>query len=198
MSDRPSIRAAVTKNFLDALERAEPSLRERVLATVPDADRRRIEAALRIDWLPLSVHLSLNEAARAVGGVDTYREAWTDAMAHTFGQPILKPIVEAGVRLFGLSPLTFARLAPKAWDLVVRDAGGLTTTVESPRRARLVVDRFVPELLKSDTFFVGLVGVLESFFALARTPGTVTLVEHDVRAGRAVYELNVTEPSSGT
>jgi hypothetical protein len=198
MSDKPSIRAAVSKNFVDALDRLEPGLGGRVLATVADADRSRVEAALRIDWLPLEVHLSLNEAAREVAGAGTYARAWTAAMIHTFEQPILKPIVEAGVRLFGLTPLTFARLAPRAWDLLVRDAGALTTTIESSHRARIAVDHFVPELLKSDTFFVGMVGVFDSFFTITRTAGTVTLLEQDLRAGRAVYELKVTGPSTAT
>jgi len=190
VTSEPAIRAAVTKDFIDVLDSVRPELWQRMLAELPADDRLTIEKTLRIAWLPLELHLRLNEAARRLAGLDAYREAWCRAMVRTFEQPILKPIVEAGVRLFGFTPMTLARLTPRVWGFLFRDAGGARWDAgPTDQEARIAVDGFPAAPREAETFFAGLVGVFQAFFVLTKVRGTVEIAEQAPAEGHAAFVI---------
>ncbi|MEK7703737.1 MAG: hypothetical protein AAB426_02165 [Myxococcota bacterium] len=181
----------MTRDFIAALEQVQAGLKDSVLRQLDPDLRGEVESVVGIGWLPFEKHSAVNEAARKVAGDRAFQEVWRRTMLRTFQQPLLKPIVDGGVRVFGLSPRTFARLTPTAWGLISRDAGDLLFEAQSGEQsARLSLRNFPLALATSGTFFLGMVGVFEAFFEATGTHGQVVLAQQVPAEGRAVYELS--------
>ncbi len=189
MGDTPQMRAAVTKDFVDGLDGIEPDLRARVEGRLSAEARETIERELRIGWIPLAVHAAVGEATRAEIGLDGYRRAWRVAMSRIFEQPILKPLVQGAIHVFGLTPMSMVKMTPKAWPLLVRGGSQAACLTNGGAEARIELTGFPPELSETGTWQAGMAGVWESFFDVTRMSGTVAIVDDDPATGRSAYRI---------
>jgi hypothetical protein len=190
MANEPAIRAAITKDFLDTVEAAEPDLMAQITSAVPLTTVGDLTRLTRLGWISMGDHLALNEAAHRVVGDTTFRALWRRSMLRSFDHSTLKPLLDGAVRLFGLSPAGMTKIAPRAWALVSRDCGELVLEPSSrPNEARVVLAHFPPPLFRSRTFIVGLAGAFECFYDLSAVRGEVSITNERPDEGSAVFEL---------
>jgi hypothetical protein len=188
----PSVRARHLKTILEALA-AQPDA-PAVLAAVPPASRAAVEEATGVDWLDVGHDLAITAAAyRAMGGARA-DACFRGLIGGSLEGPLLRTLVAAARRLFGLEPRGLAHWIPKAWSLIFRACGEWRVSDAGPRRVELVL-RAVPPLLADDPVWPRSVAAsLEALFDVAGASGTVG---HEAlpEPGRALRFLVAWQPA---
>lgn len=173
----PAMRAAQLKEDLDALaETLGADQARRILATVPAATMAAIQSATRVDWLPIRADLELVEAIDAGSGRDGTRRWGRAALRRSMDRPLLKPLLDAAVRLFGLSPAGVFRMAPQGWKATFRGCGDVVVASSEPGRVRLEL-RGAPSALRHEAFLASIAGSFEAIFDLTKAPDGRVAVE---------------------
>jgi len=152
----PEFRANWSKLALKSVRRLAAPERDRVLDAIGEPTLAQIRAASALAWLPAEAHHRVALAVERELGSDGARAFFRDLMLVSFDRPLIRPLVEGGLRLFGATPKAVLRLTPQAWSLVARRCG--TIAVEdgaTPGGARLLVDGIPPAL--STTALVAIV-----------------------------------------
>lgn len=180
----------MSKDFLAVLHKHWPEAAARLREELPADTLDPIESASRVQWIHLRHHTRLNDSALDILGRARYQQAWRRAMLLSVESKTLRATVTGALRLFGATPASLMKLAPRAWDLLAREAGKLTANMDPDRsNGRLTVTDFPVEYFRSASFAEGLVGVIESFLDICETTGEVTLTSNTPAVGRAVYEI---------
>lgn len=172
----PSIRASQLHSNLAGLAQLGPELERQILKHLNAADRQAIVDAPRAGWLPLEFDVQLTDAVVEVGGLDTMMK-WSNAtMMQSFSGPLLRPVIDGAVRVFGLNPGSLLRLAPRVWHHVFRDCGELHLTGSFPGFAGLHLVDAAPELTRSSNYLKGIASSLEALFTVCQREGTIRLL----------------------
>lgn len=180
----------MSMDFLAVLDEHWPTGGAQVRETLARASLEAIESASRVQWLPLEHHTQLNDRALDALGRQQFQKVWRWAMLRVVESKTLRATVTGALRLFGATPASLIKLAPRAWDLLARDAGKLTVNIDQDQaNGRMTLTDFPMEHFRSGSFAEGLVGVIESFLDICETSGEVTLASNTPAVGRAVYEI---------
>jgi len=111
----------------------------------------------------------------AVTGDEGIRRWGREALRRSVDSSILRPLVGAVTRVFGLSPASLLKALPQAWRATFRDCGELTIHVgPGGPQIRLVG---LAAQLQDRAFQLSISGSLEVIFDLSRTEGRIQLVE---------------------
>jgi hypothetical protein len=197
MTPEPAIRAAIARDFIESVRALNPILPARVLSQVPSETAEVLQGATRLGWIPMEHQTRINDQARKALGPH-YREAWRRAMLRIFEEPILKPIVESSMRLFGSTPAALMRVTPRAYGLLIRDCGEFQFVEGTrPNAAGLALRGLPVGLAESGSFFEGMAGIFSAYFELSGTTGTVAIVDPQAAAGSASYALEWAAPAGG-
>ncbi len=187
----PQVRASMPKDFLAVLDEHHPRAAERVRGTLPPSTLATIEAASRVEWIHLRHHTQLNDTSLELLGLNRYQQLWRKAMLRSVQQKTLRATVSGALRLFGATPASLMKLAPRAWNLLAKDAGQLSAFVDGDaKQGRMTLVDFPAEHYGTGSFAEGLVGCIESFLDICETQGDVTLTSSVPSAGRATYEIS--------
>lgn len=170
------MRAAQLKEDLIALrEELGPELERRVLAEVPAEILACIEAATRVEWLPIEVHEALVRAIRAHAGDEGLR-AWARAAAlRSVHSRLFGPIVEPLVRMFGLKPNVLLRVPPVAFPATFRGVAELKQVSSAPQRVRFALRGLAPGI-ERESFFIVMAGAIESALVHGQVGGRVEVL----------------------
>jgi len=186
----PQVRASMPKDFLAVLDEHYPQAAHRVRKALPPHTVTTIESASRVEWLHLRHHAQLNETSLELMGLQQYQQAWRQAMLRSVQQKTLRATVTGALRLFGATPASLMKLAPRAWNLLSKNAGRLSADIDvDAKQGRLTLTDFPEEQNRSGNFAQGLVGCIESFLDISETQGEVRLSSNTPTAGRATYEV---------
>jgi hypothetical protein len=161
--------------WLELVGRYEEPWRSRFFAALPAHAREQMDAAAPGAWLPIDLHVTLAEVLRATFGATRAHEYYRHAMPASLGGPLFAPLVRTGVRLFGLSPATFIRWTPKAWDASFRNAGGVTGEVLEPGRGRLIYRDLPAVCIASDAWIESSQGSAYGVIDMTGAKGVVRL-----------------------
>jgi hypothetical protein len=183
----PLVRAAFTHGTLASIDQLPGDTGAQIRALVRPGSLARIEAASRLDWLPVEMDVELTEALAAVLGPERSAEFWRRTLLDVASTPLLRPIVEGGVRLFGHTPEDLLRWFPKLWDSIYRGCGTLKVEERRAGLARMVVEDLAPVLGGSRAYLDGLCASFEAIFVFIRVRGEVRLEALDAEAGRAEF-----------
>jgi hypothetical protein len=170
------MRAGRLKEDLLALVALGEDRASLIMAALPHRDLRRIEQAAPGDWLPIELMVSLCRAVHAVAG-DAGVHAWRRAaLRRSFESSLFRPILDATVRMLGLTPAALLRLVPVFWGSSYREAGHVAVELSPPQAAavRLIA---LPEPMRERAVLVSLAGGLEAFLETVGCTGEVRLVE---------------------
>jgi hypothetical protein len=167
----PSVRARHLKTILEALA-AQPDAAE-VLAAIPPASRTAIEEATGIDWLDVGHDLAITAAAYRAMGKGRADACFRGLIGGALEGPLLRTLVAAARRLFGLEPRGLAQWIPKAWSLIFRACGEWQVTDAGPRRVDLVLRAIPPALADDPVWPRSVAASLEALFDVAGVSGTV-------------------------
>lgn len=123
---RPLIRASQVRSNLAAVRHLDDAV---MVSDIFDELGETIVSWLDGDaiplWVPLEVDQQLFAAIHQRAGLAGVRNCGRKAMLEVAGMPSFRPLVQATVRIFGLTPASLFRLGPKAWCYAVRNAGEL-------------------------------------------------------------------------
>lgn len=152
-------------------ERIEPELLAKVASLAP-----WLEIADREDWVALDVYLELMEALRVLLG---------DAALAAYGKKRLRADVELGplapmlrgwIREYGRDPVALLRVAPHAWQAVMRNAGRMVLASSGPGRTHFSVHEAAPLLLRLRGWPVFLEGFGGALLSLSGRQGSLSVV----------------------
>jgi hypothetical protein len=170
------VRASQLKLDLQALVGLGEERAGLILAGLAPRTLRTIQQAGPADWLPVELELELCRLVHASAG-DEGSRAWGLASQRAAVEGfLLKPVLEATTRMFGLTPVTLLRLGPFAWRNAFRCAGRLEVGV-MPGQAGIARLTSLPEAMCERAFLLSVAGSLEAVFELTGQPGAVQLVE---------------------
>lgn len=126
MSDgaEPRVRASWCKLVVGTIKRREGPVRARLLDRL-GLVRRRIRPLGITAWAPAEVLLDLDRALVDVLGPRGARELWCDNLLEAMDSALLRPIISTSLRLYGDSPASLLRMAPRIHGLVSENCGAL-------------------------------------------------------------------------
>jgi molybdopterin synthase sulfur carrier subunit len=114
----------------------------------------------RVDWAPLAWDLELTDVAVDVGGLAAVRALNRHSMLQSVEGPRIRPLISAGVNVFGLNPGTFVRYLPRAWAAATRGLGVIEVTLGTDR-ADLVFHGLPAAALAHGPWLDGFCGIIE-------------------------------------
>src|SRR5688572_29802919 len=129
------MKAGSVAQNLAGLER-HPRARE-ILAGVDPAALDSVRAAARTAWLPVAYDVALSRAAHRALGREAYWDLATRSVAAMVESPLIRPILEGFVRVFGPTPHSGFSLVPRAIQQVYRHHGRLEVDREGDSTAVL-------------------------------------------------------------
>jgi hypothetical protein len=146
----------------------------RVLAAVRLSTLDAIDHASRVDWLPIELDIELNECVDRVLGRKALERWSRDTIRASMSGPLLGPLVNGAIRLFGLDPYSILKLAPRAYGSLFRDCGTLTWLNENASKAELRLTNAPLVIPSSDAYLAGISASLGAVFTITHTHGSVT------------------------
>jgi hypothetical protein len=188
----PAVRAAFTRAALHEALAADPAVAAHLRAALPASTIAAVLDAGRNAWLPVAIDMDVTEAIAAALGPDRSAAFWRKSLVETLESPLLKPIVDGVVGLFGLAPESLLRWAPRAWLTIYRNCGTMTVLERGIRSGRLGFDDITPALVRSGAFIEALRASFEAVFTLCRVYGEVRVESCDLAARQAVYAFSWT------
>jgi hypothetical protein len=98
-----------------------------------------------------------------------------------------RSFIAASVRLLGLIPTTYVKMAPRGWELVFKSSGTLRSLERERSHARLEYTQ-IPELcVRNELWLESVRSSFHSAFDLAQCPGRVEWDELNLNERRAVF-----------
>ena len=174
MAREPRILASFLHGTLQSLDELDPELGRRVRARLKPEVLAEIEDAWGAAWLPIAHDVALTEAFFEVAGEETACRVLRRNLAATFERPILRPIVDAALRVLGARTEGLLRWAPRVWSLLFRDAGELAVEI-AEGHATLRITDMPPEVATSRPYLVGSAAAISAIFDLTRETGVCKL-----------------------
>lgn len=186
----PVVRAAFTQAALATADSLEGDLGARIRAAVPPASLEQIVSTTRLDWLSADLDMDVTEAVHQVLGPERSAHFWKGSLLDVMETPLLKPLIDGAIAIFGLSPGNLLKWAPRIWEAIYRNCGTLTLTAAGTATAEVVYESIPPALRRSPDFIEALRASFETVFVLAQVQGVVVVEEMDLTHGRAVYAFS--------
>jgi len=140
------------------------------------------KAASRADWLPMTFDFKLTAVVHDLGGKDAVVALNRASFLAATDGPLLRPIVQGALRVFGVSPRAFVKMVGNAWEAGTRNAGAMSASFEDDHSAIVVLNGLHAEL----RWYEGFIGLLEGVYEITAHEGTATVTAHD---GGATYEM---------
>jgi hypothetical protein len=131
----------------------------------------------------------LQETFGAVRADAYYRRAFVASL----DTPLLKPILELGVRLAGLTPASAVRWIPRGWDAAFKNSGVVTGEVLGPGSARLVYTELPEIFTASEGWVLSCPASGYGLYDFLRVDGIIRLDLTSRSTGRIVMEFEWTE-----
>jgi len=188
----PEIQARHTRIVLEALgalfPAAVPRVRERLSPLVLQA----IDAAFRLDYLPVMVELEVIASIREELGPKGSRQVAREGLRRSLESNLLSGLVSSAIVLFGNTPSGLLKWVGRGYGRVCRDCGELRLedAGEAHAEVRLVN---LPRELNVPSYLDAVGGALEAFFDVCQVKGEV---QHDPWPGGARYLLRWTPRST--
>jgi hypothetical protein len=182
----PAVRARYLKTMLVTLGRfggAAEAVRARVGAPLFE----QIDGETPTAWLPIECNVVLVEAIALELGPERAHAYFREAANQVYETSLFKGFVHMASNLFGLTPATYVKLAPKGWSLAYRDGGEFTAFSRGENEASLEF-RQVPRPCATAVWLEAARSSFYSCFDLCgAVDGRIEWGELDLRARRAVF-----------
>jgi hypothetical protein len=186
----PQIRANWTKMAIRKLRRMPGPGRDVVLHQLGDETLRQIQSAGMLGWLPAGVHGRLFDVLHEALGSQRAVTFWEEMLSANFDTPVLRPLVQGAIGLFGMTPYSIVRMSPSAWSLVARDCGDQSVRRGS-ERIHLILEVYdLPPVLASPGYVDHCYGNFQAALRFVNQRGEVTLAAADPATGRYTFRLS--------
>ena len=167
---------------MDRARKQSPALAEHLRHKLGPELREAFDDAGLIGWLPYAVDVKMAEGVMEKEGPDGLRAFVMGNVEEAQKAPVFRPIIDGSLRLFGASPTTILRIAPKLWGLAYQDVLTLEVRGDATDRdytfsALGVCD----EMLHSRAAQIVLRAQCHLAFQLLGTAGEVSMPKVDAR-----------------
>jgi hypothetical protein len=179
----PEFRASWSKLALKSVRRLAPAERDRVIAAIGEPTLATIRGAGVLAWLPADAHMRIADGVVEVLGETGAENFFRDLMLISFERPLIRPLLDGGLRIFGATPKSVLRMTPQAWSLVSRGCGAFSVEDgATPGSVRLRVDS-VPPKVATLGFVAIVVGNCHAVLSRLRLEGQVARETSRLRRG---------------
>lgn len=151
-----------------------------------------LESGDRLAWLPLEDDRDMVLAIIAELGVDEAVELWRRFTTHWTETPLVKPIVDAAVRVFGVDFGTLARLLARFYSVEYRGMGMMQIQVHDDGASMTVRD-MPAAMFEGDAYLTVFRGMATGFSDLTNAGLHVASWEQDPKAGALRLHLRPDE-----
>lgn len=124
----------------------------------------------RADWIPVEHDVVLSQVVFDLGGAQAVRDVNRVGFLSSLEGPLLRPLFNSAVSLFGLSPRSLLKLFQRGWDSGMRE-GGEMRLIEGNNGATMLHDKYVA----TDVWREGFAGIIEGIYEATRHTGAVTM-----------------------
>jgi hypothetical protein len=138
----------------------------------------------RADWIPVEHDVVLSQIVFDLGGVQAVRDVNRVGFLQSIEGPMLRPLFNSAVTIFGLTPRALLKLFQRGWDSGMREGGEVRLSTDQPMTATVLHDKYPA----SDVWREGLAGIVEGMYEATRHTGTVTMT---TTRDCATYPLHV-------
>ncbi|MEM7153281.1 MAG: hypothetical protein AAF799_10600 [Myxococcota bacterium] len=166
---------------------------DQILEALPEQTRTMMRGVGRGEWLPVSVDIDLNTAMWDVLGEVGIRRVCARSILDSLNGPLLGPLAQGTIRLFGVSPRHFFKMVPRGWSQVYRNAGSASfDDCELGRSVRLSYEELPPEFFARG-YLEGIAGGLEGLLRFCELPGESIIRMRDPSGGRLHVDVSWAE-----
>ena len=181
------VRAPLTKAIVELLGSQPAGVRVAVRARAASAISH-VEAASRLDWIPLAVQLEILAALHAEVGPAGYDAFCAAHFGSTVEQPLMRSVFDGALRVFGVSPASLYRMFPKSWAMMSAECGVVELEGDlSPKGTVLRVSELPVDERHIDLFVRGFRATFRGPLDVLRRPGDVELTSFNRASRTATY-----------
>jgi hypothetical protein len=191
MDNESLVRASIPKSSWTELQRLPPAQREAVERSLGEQFIGELSQALTVAWVPFAVEARLADAIYEVLGAVETRAFYKRKTLASFDIPLLKPLLESTMRLFGATPVSFLKMLGRTWSTLSKNCGSYDWIDEKKERRGVSLVRGFPTRLyrREQAWVESALGGYEGFFVPLRLEGRVRAEEVDFRAGNSRFIL---------
>jgi hypothetical protein len=182
----PEIKARHTRTSLEVVGELFPAAEPAVMARLTPLVKEALEAAFRLDYLPVMVNLEVVEAIHAELGPRGSRQVARESLRRTLTGPLLGGLVSTAIALFGNTPPGLLRWIGRGYGWVCRDCGEFRMVGAEEGRVELRLEE-LPDELNIPSYLDAMAGALEAFLDICHAAGRVTV---DPWPGGARFEVH--------
>ena len=183
------MRASHILQNLDSLKILGDDVEAKVLALMGPELEQQIRGEIKTNWLPLEFDVRINDALDVVIGSEGIREHACHALTKSFEGPLLRPVLDGGLRIFGIHPQRMFTLLPRGFTLVYRNCGALRAVATSDSSLQVIHDDAPMEMIESRPYLLGMAGAFLAIFRITRVNGDVEVGTVDAKNRKIVYDV---------
>lgn len=184
------MRASQMLQNITSLKQFGPDVEAKIIAALPPRVIPAMQSEMKTAWLPLDLDAELTEAVHRVLGTKGVRKWASDALAGSTAGPLLKPMLDGGLRIFGVKPKRIFGLIPRGFDLIYKHCGKMEVKSDSPTSLRIVHTSAPYEMTHFRSYLEGMAGAFDGLLAIMQFTGDVSVARCDPREGVVEYEVH--------
>lgn len=183
------IRASWLKFTMRTVRRLPGDGPERVKQAMGSELLSQIYEATALAWLPGASFIQLCESLSEALGVHGARDFWSQSLRAAIDQPLIRPLAQGGLTLFGRTPGAFVRRTPQAWALVTRKMGTMHVEPGGDTRSLRVYVQELPPSCRSMALLLMWEGGFQGQAAFLDMTADVRTDASDLARGGAAFEV---------
>ncbi len=178
------MRVRNAKALWDFLEKHEEGLQARVRAHAPEGLIDDIVDSPRAGWLPLerdrdfvlAIIAALGSREAAIGLWRKFAVVWKD-------EPLIRPIYEACVRVFGLDVMAFSRIVSRFYGTEYRGMGVMEAIQQDDDSMVVIINEMPRAMFEDDAYVIVFLGMFEGMCDVALSPAPKVTAIPDAEQG---------------
>lgn len=115
------VRANWLKLIVGAAKRQPPAVRDAFFDQLPPGLRAEVRQMSMLAWVDADRFASMARAVAEGLGPEVGARFWCSVMSESLDRPLLRPLRDGAVGIFGRSPASLFRYGGQAWSLVTRE-----------------------------------------------------------------------------
>ncbi len=184
----PLMRASHMQHNISGLAELGQEAEARVRELLQPTTASTIVESPRSMWLPLALDVELTSCVETVVGQQGLFDWSRNAQKKTFEGPLLRPVIDGGLRLFGVRPLRIYKLTPRAFTLMFRNCGEIK--IDSKGDCSLdIVHTHAPPGMADGAYLHGSAGAYSAGLDILGFRGSVTVAPREAGNPTVVYEV---------
>lgn len=178
------VRASYCKGAIAGAKRHP--MADELLAAFGDV-RPRVRESSMIGWVDAQDYLRLLEVTFEVLGADGTERFWADRLGEALRLPLMRPLVQGGLGMFGRHPGGMLRMTPQAYRLTYRGIGHPSVGLEEGH-ARLEISE-LPQAFRGSPLVHNFAGHALAALEYLQAEGSVVPDRRKLNDGTLVLDV---------